>query len=122
MALRERVVAAAPSRNAALVLGGLLLALVVLTVLVAAGSFTRVDQFSVDHLMPWLRPGSSGPGGSAGYYRPFTLHTTTWSKLFDLWTYPCSVLISRARRHLGGGRPLAPLRAGRRRSRPPRRG
>ncbi len=94
MALRERVVAAAPSRNAALVLGGLVLALVVLTVLVAAGSFTRVDQFSVTHLMPWLEPGLRGPGGSAGYYRPFALHTTTWAKLFDLWTYPCSLLIS----------------------------
>ena len=77
-----------------LVLAGLLLALVVLTVLVAAGSLTRIDQFSVDHLMPWLRPGSQRPGGSAGFYRPFTLHTSTWSKLFDLWTYPCSILIS----------------------------
>jgi membrane-associated phospholipid phosphatase len=77
-----------------LVLAGLLLALVVLTVLVAAGSLTRIDQFSVDHLMPWLKPRSQGHSGSAGFYRPFALHTSTWSKLFGLWTYPCSILIS----------------------------
>ena len=77
-----------------LVLAGLLLALVVLTVLVAAGSLTRIDQFSVDHLMPWLRPLSQGHNGWSGFYRPFALHSSTWSKVFDLWTYPCSILIS----------------------------
>lgn len=94
MALRERVLAAAPSRNTALVLAGLVLALGLLTALVAAGSLTRVDQFSVDHLMPWLQPGRPAPDGAVGFYRPFALHTTTWSKLFDFWTYPCSILIS----------------------------
>ncbi len=94
MALRERVVAATPTRNTVLVLAGLLIALVVLTVLVAAGSLTRIDQFSVDHLMPWLRARPQAPGGSAGFYRPFKLHSSTWSKFFDLLTYPCSVLIS----------------------------
>jgi membrane-associated phospholipid phosphatase len=94
VAFRERVVAVAPTREIVLVLAGLLLSLVVLTVLVAAGSLTRIDQFSVDHLMPWLKPWSQGRSGSEGFYRPFTLHSTTWSKLFDLWTYPCSVLIS----------------------------
>jgi membrane-associated phospholipid phosphatase len=76
------------------VLAGLAAALAVLTVLVAAGSLTRLDQYSVHHLMPGLQPLRRGPGGSAGFYRPFSLHTSTWSKLFDLWTYPCSVLIS----------------------------
>jgi membrane-associated phospholipid phosphatase len=86
--------AAAPSRTAAFVLAGLVLALVALTALVAAGTLTRADQFSVTHLMPWLRPGSPSPSGTAGYYRPFTLNTSTWPKILDSWTYPCSLLIS----------------------------
>lgn len=94
MGLRERMVAYAPSRSAALVVAGLVAALVVLSVLVAAGSLNGVDQFSVDHLMPWLRPRSQGHGGIAGFYRPFYLDTATWTKLLDLWTYPCSLLIS----------------------------
>ncbi len=93
MALRERIVAAAPSRRALILLAVLALALGVLTALVAAGSLTRVDQYSVSHLMPWLKP-NSGASGSAGFYRPFSLHASTWSKILDLWTYPCSVLIS----------------------------
>jgi membrane-associated phospholipid phosphatase len=84
----------APSRNAALVLAGLVAALIALSALVAAGSLNGLDQFSVDHLMPWLRPESQGHGGTAGFYRPFLLDTTTWTKLLDLWTYPCSLLIS----------------------------
>jgi membrane-associated phospholipid phosphatase len=94
VALRERMVAAAPSRTAALVLAGLLLAIVALTVSVAAGWLTRADQFSVDHLMPWLRPHSPGSNGAAGYFRPFTLSTSTVPKILDTWTYPCSILIS----------------------------
>jgi membrane-associated phospholipid phosphatase len=88
------MVAYAPSRNAMLLVAGLAGAFVALSVLVATGSLNGVDQFSVDHLMPWLRPQSQGHGGTAGFYRPFALDATTWTKLLDLWTYPCSLLIS----------------------------
>jgi membrane-associated phospholipid phosphatase len=94
VALRERALAAAPTRRAAVALAGLSAALVVLTALVAAGGLTRLDQYSVDHWMPWLKPNSEKVTGTSGYYQPFTLHTSTWSKILDLWTYPCSLLIS----------------------------
>jgi membrane-associated phospholipid phosphatase len=92
--LRERIVAYAPPRNPAIVLAVLVAALVVLSILLVAGSLTRVDQFSVDHWMPWLNPRPKHHGGSVGLYRPFSLDTTTWAKVLDTWTYPCSVLIS----------------------------
>jgi undecaprenyl-diphosphatase len=96
MALRERALAAAPSRRAAVALACLAAALAALTALVAAGSLTRLDQYSIDHWMPWLRPNSGPESPTAGYWRPFALHTSTWSKLLDLWTYPCSLIISLA--------------------------
>ena len=43
--------------------------------------------------MPWLVPGTRR-AGHRGFCRPFPLHTSNWIKLLDLWTYPCSVLIS----------------------------
>ena len=82
------------SRRDSLVLAALVLALAVLTVLVAAGTLTRVDQFSLDHLMPWFRLTRHHASSTAGFYQPFGLHTSTWTKLLDLWTYPCSLLIS----------------------------
>lgn len=71
-----------------------MLALAGLTALVQAGALTRVDQFGVDHLMPGLNPAETSPNGSQGLYRPFGPQTNWWSKLLDLWTYPCSVLVS----------------------------
>ena len=85
---------AARDRRDSLVLAGLVLALAVLTALVAAGALTGVDQFSLDHLMPWFRPRPRHTSATAGFYVPFGLHTSTWTKLLDLWTYPCSLLIS----------------------------
>ena len=75
-------------------LGALVAALVVVSVLVAAGAFTRFDQFFLDHFMPWLVPGNSAPKGHSGFYQPFRLHSSNWLKLLDLLTYPCSLLIS----------------------------
>jgi membrane-associated phospholipid phosphatase len=72
----------------------LALALAALTALVAAGALTRLDQYAVDHLMPWLRPSARAPDLIAGLYRPFALRSANWRKVLDLWTYPCSVLIS----------------------------
>ncbi len=68
--------------------------LALLAALVAAGGLTGIDQYAVDHWMPWLKPNSASQSGTSGYYQPFSLHTTTWSKILDLWTYPCSILIS----------------------------
>jgi membrane-associated phospholipid phosphatase len=94
VALRERALAAAPTGRAAVALAGLAAALAVVTALVAAGLLNGLDQYSVDHLMPWLEPNSQGGDGTAGYYRPFSLHTTTLTKVLSLWTYPCSLVIS----------------------------
>ena len=88
------MLALAPTRRARALIAGLAVALAVLTALVAVGALTRVDQFSLDHLMPLLVPEASGGQDPAGFYRPFTLHTTTAIKLLDTWTYPCSVVIS----------------------------
>lgn len=84
----------AGERRDCLVLVGLVLALAVLTALVAAGTLTGVDQFSLDHLMPWFRPGPHHTSATAGFYVPFGLHTSIWTKLLGLWAYPCSLLIS----------------------------
>ena len=92
MALRERLPAAAPLPVRTL--AAVVTAFALLAVLVAAGAMTRIDQFSLDHLMPWLVPGSGSGGGAAGFWRPFALHTATGSKLLNLWVYPCSVLVS----------------------------
>jgi membrane-associated phospholipid phosphatase len=94
VALRDRTFALAPTPRLRALLAALALAFVALTALVAVGALTRLDQFSLDHLMPWLAPGESAGSSVAGFYRPFTLHTTTAVKLLALWTYPCSVLVS----------------------------
>lgn len=73
---------------------GLAVALVVVTIGVLVGAFTRLDQFFLDHFMPWLVPGAGASGGHEGFWQPFRLHTSNALKLLDLVTYPCSVLIS----------------------------
>jgi membrane-associated phospholipid phosphatase len=94
VALRDRTFALAPTPRTRGLLAALSGALVLLTALVVVGALTSLDQFSLDHLMPWLVPDSPPSSSSAGFYRPFTLHSATAIKLLDLWTYPCSVLIS----------------------------
>jgi membrane-associated phospholipid phosphatase len=95
VALHERVASAAPLSRRDRTLGaGLLAALVVVTIGVVLGAFTRLDQYSLDHLMPWLSPRTTGSGGNHGLWRPFTLDASPGHKLLDLLTYPCSVLVS----------------------------
>jgi membrane-associated phospholipid phosphatase len=96
VALHERVASVAPLSRRDRELGaGLVAALGVVTIAVVLGAFTRLDQYSLDHLMPWLVPKSTeGDGGHEGLWQPFRLHTTTGLKLADLFTYPCSVLVS----------------------------
>jgi membrane-associated phospholipid phosphatase len=69
-------------------------AFVVLTGLVQAGAFTRLDQFSLDHLMPWLAPSQRSGSTLSGLVLPFGPRTNAWCRFLDLWTYPCSVLLS----------------------------
>jgi membrane-associated phospholipid phosphatase len=92
--LRERITAAAPPPHRFALLGGLAAALAVLAALVQSGVLKTVDQFSADHLMPWLVPGNSSSDGAVGFYRPFPLHSPAAIKLLDAWTYPCSVVVS----------------------------
>jgi membrane-associated phospholipid phosphatase len=80
--------------HAPLWLGAGLAAFVALAVLVERGALTHVDQFAVDHLMPWLHPGASSGGGVAGLVLPFRGGTNGWCVFLDLWNYPCSVLVS----------------------------
>jgi len=80
--------------RAQVALAGLGVAFAALTGLVAAGRLTSIDQYAVDHLMPALKPGQPPSHSSRGFYLPFSSHTNWWSKLLDIWTYPCSVLIS----------------------------
>ena len=75
-------------------LAGLVGALVLVSLGVVLGAFTRVDQFALDHLMPWLEPGVPPRGGTSGFWVPFRLHTPNALKLLDILTYPCSVLVS----------------------------
>jgi hypothetical protein len=73
---------------------GLGLAFAVLAGLVAAGGLTSVDQYAVEHWMPALEPGRAPTKSSRRFYLPFSSHRNWWSKALDIWTYPCSVLIS----------------------------
>jgi membrane-associated phospholipid phosphatase len=88
------------------VAGALLFA--ALAALVAAGACTRIDQYAVSHLMPWLRPRD---------HAPLTLSSLTVPQvggslartLVDLWTYPAAfapsavlVLLCARRLHLRG--------------------
>jgi membrane-associated phospholipid phosphatase len=92
--LRARIAAAAPPPHRFAVLGALGGALAVLAALVQGGVLRSVDQFSADHLMPWLVPGNASGVTARGFYRPFPLHSPVAIKLLDAWTYPCSVLAS----------------------------
>jgi membrane-associated phospholipid phosphatase len=90
LAVRRRSTLASPARIAVL-----LVAFAVLAVLVEAGALTRVDQFALDHLMPALHPESTSGGSiTQGIYRPFRAGTSPLWEAVDLWTYPCSVILS----------------------------
>jgi membrane-associated phospholipid phosphatase len=95
VALHERIASAAPMSPRERRLGiGLAAALVLVAIGVVLGAFTRFDQFFLDHFMPWLVPGSTGVGGTSGFWKPFQFHTPNGQKILDVLTYPCSVGIS----------------------------
>jgi membrane-associated phospholipid phosphatase len=68
----------------------------VLAGLVVSGTFTRLDQYAVDHWMLALssNPEQPTPTINLGLIRPFSWHIPWWHKLLGLLTYPASVLIS----------------------------
>jgi PAP2 superfamily len=88
-----RLLEVAPSRRDAAALGVLAAGYAALSVLVAAGAFTRIDQFALDHLMMHFVPSPRGNGFS-GLYAPYTGHPSTAGKILDVFTYPCSALLS----------------------------
>ena len=95
MALHERLGSVAPlSHRDRKLTAGLAAALAVVTIAVLLGAFTRLDQFALDHFMPWLSPRSRPPGDYAGFWRPFEPHIPGADKLLGALTYPCSVLVS----------------------------
>jgi membrane-associated phospholipid phosphatase len=68
-------------------------AFLVVTVLVWRGSFDRLDQEAVSHLMPWLVP-NHHHGTSLGDLTLPPTRSTLAATLVSLWTYPASVLVS----------------------------
>ncbi len=68
-------------------------AFLVVTALVWHGSFDRIDQDAVSHLMPWLVP-SRDVGTSIGDLTLPRTRSTFGATLVSLWVYPASVLVS----------------------------
>ena len=99
-------------RDLRLVLGVLVAAFAALTTLVELGALTGIDQFALQHLMPAFQGLAKQAGPYSGLYRPFGVHTSWWIKLIQLWTYPCSVLLSSI--IVAAGVYLASRRGGRR--------
>jgi membrane-associated phospholipid phosphatase len=81
----------APARPGLAVAGGVLTALT--ATLVALGALTFVDQFAVDHLMPWLEvrrhPFVTFGALTIPSIDPPAAHTAV-----ELWTYPAAVVPS----------------------------
>jgi membrane-associated phospholipid phosphatase len=61
--------------------------------LVAAGAFTRLDQYAVSHLMPWLQPEPHALVTISSLTLP-GLEGSPGRKLVDLWTYPAAFVPS----------------------------
>ena len=68
---------------------------------VALGGFTGIDQWSLDHAMPWLAPVTRS-AGFASNLLPFTHATAATEIPAELWRYPASAPIS-AVLVIGGG-------------------
>jgi membrane-associated phospholipid phosphatase len=94
VALRDRSPVALPSRRGAALLGALAVVLAALVAIVETGALNRLDQFSVDHLMPWLVAGGDSGISAESFYRPFPWDAPAAIKVLDFWTYPGSVLVS----------------------------
>ncbi len=90
----EILAAFTPSRRTARALARLVTVYATLAVLVAAGAFTRLDQFLIDHVVIGFQPSPRADHGYSGLYKPFSSNTPLDAKVLDVLTYPCSALIS----------------------------
>jgi len=81
----------APRRPRLAIAGGLLTAL--LATLAATGALRSVDQYAVDHLMPWLQVRHHHLVTFAALTVP-NLHPPAANTALELWTYPAAVLPS----------------------------
>ncbi len=77
------------------VVGALLVVLAIIAVLVVAGAFTAIDQYAINHLMPWLHPPyGGGANGWGGLILPYSGRLSLANATLAVWTYPCSVFLS----------------------------
>lgn len=83
----------APRRPRAALAGAALFAL--LAALVAAGAFTRLDQYAVSHLMPWLMPRHHPFVTISSLTLPTLGHSAAHTAV-DLYTYPAAFVPSAA--------------------------
>ena len=60
---------------------------------VQLGAFKVVDQWAIDHLMPWLSP-AAHPSTLVSTVLPFTSDTPGLEIPAKLWLYPASALVS----------------------------
>jgi membrane-associated phospholipid phosphatase len=81
----------APRRPRLAIAGGLMAALV--ATLATTGGLRSLDQYAVDHWMPWLRPGPHPLINVAALTVP-RFHPPAGNVALELWTYPAAVLPS----------------------------
>jgi membrane-associated phospholipid phosphatase len=81
----------APRRPRLAIAGGILAAL--MATLAAVGALRSVDQYAVDHLMPWLQVGHH-PFVTFGALTVPSIEPPAANTALELWTYPAAVLPS----------------------------
>lgn len=84
--------AAASTKEDAVAVAGAAVFLI-LAALVAAGTFTRFDEYAVGHWMPWLRQSAPRLIHVSSVFVPQT-RPTLGGTLVGLWTYPASPFLS----------------------------
>lgn len=67
-------------------------AFVAVSAAVRLGGFMTIDQWAIDHVMPWVSPIRSSSAWSS--FLPFTAHTPAAEIPAELWLYPASPLIA----------------------------
>jgi membrane-associated phospholipid phosphatase len=60
---------------------------------VQLGACTGIDQWSIDHLMPWASPDAQ-PSTLLSSVLPFTVHRPAAEIPAELWLYPASALVA----------------------------
>jgi membrane-associated phospholipid phosphatase len=81
----------APRRPRLAIVGGLLT--VLMAILATTGVLRSIDQYAVDHLMPWLVVRHQPLVTLRGLILPHP-HPPAANKALELWTYPAAVLPS----------------------------